>query len=675
MKISSKLNELKPSDLNCNVFDVYSYDCLSMQDLLCQFFTKINECVSTSNEVIDLTDWLIKVGLEEEVVKKLMELMNNGTVEKLINVNLFNSLNNEVNRHSSQLAHIESEKMDVNTTDISIYQINKNKGKIDQTYLTDELLSQISGDAPIYTVPSNLSITEDKLVSKYATIQLRKNLFNKKTITKGYYIDYRNGNEVSADGFFYSDYIRVKPSTVYTCIDLNQVAYYNKDKEFIGGDVLAPFTTPSEAYFLRFCSKIRELDNQQLEENVTNTYYVDYKESINENHFTPENLEKINEELKEMNKNIYPILNIGKNLFNKNSVVKGKYIDATTGVIKTSEWFSYSDYIEVEEDTDYAIHSFNQIAFYNLDKKFIGGVTSITNDTFRTPLGVKYIRVVTGISSLDIQQLEKGAVKTNYEEFKLKIDNKYIDNNVSNEITITPNDDIINLLLNNQGKTIYVSDGEYDIIKIYENYFGKDFFDNFTPVGAPRLHFGLPLTNGTKLICSPNSHFSCHYTGNNNNVKWRFSAFACGNGYELNGLNIEASNIQYAIHDDYNEYIDTPYYVKVENCCIINNNQAIGGGLGKYGTYEYKNNFIHATNNSYDMRYHNNKNNSRCKLSFVGNYFPNTLRLSYYGDSPKDSTKCFVSNNFIGKPILNDAEDVNFTINNMKVYQWNNSSD
>ena len=55
MKISSKLSELKPTDLNCNVFDVYSYDGLSMQELLCQFFTKINECIKVSNETILLT--------------------------------------------------------------------------------------------------------------------------------------------------------------------------------------------------------------------------------------------------------------------------------------------------------------------------------------------------------------------------------------------------------------------------------------------------------------------------------------------------------------------------------------------------------------------------------------------------------------------------------------------
>ena len=64
----NKLNKLKPMDLNCNVFDVYNYEGLSMQELLCQFFTKINECINTSNEVSDLALWLVNEGLEEEVV-------------------------------------------------------------------------------------------------------------------------------------------------------------------------------------------------------------------------------------------------------------------------------------------------------------------------------------------------------------------------------------------------------------------------------------------------------------------------------------------------------------------------------------------------------------------------------------------------------------------------------
>ena len=103
MDLNKKLEELKPYQLNCNVFDVYSYNGLSMQDLLCQFFTKINECITVSNETIDLADWLVNEGLEIEVVKKLMIWLEDGTLENIINVNLFNTLNEKINGLSSQL--------------------------------------------------------------------------------------------------------------------------------------------------------------------------------------------------------------------------------------------------------------------------------------------------------------------------------------------------------------------------------------------------------------------------------------------------------------------------------------------------------------------------------------------------------------------------------------------
>ena len=107
MDLNKKLEELKPYQLNCNVFDAYSYNGLSMQDLLCQFFTKINECITVSNETIDLAKWLVNEGLEIEVVKKLMIWLEDGTLENIINVNLFNTLNEKINGLSSQLEHIE----------------------------------------------------------------------------------------------------------------------------------------------------------------------------------------------------------------------------------------------------------------------------------------------------------------------------------------------------------------------------------------------------------------------------------------------------------------------------------------------------------------------------------------------------------------------------------------
>ena len=93
MDLNKKLEELKPYQLNCNVFDVYSYNGLSMQDLLCQFFTKINECIEVSNTTLNLAEWLVNTGLSQEVVKKLMAWLDDGTLENIINENIFRTLN------------------------------------------------------------------------------------------------------------------------------------------------------------------------------------------------------------------------------------------------------------------------------------------------------------------------------------------------------------------------------------------------------------------------------------------------------------------------------------------------------------------------------------------------------------------------------------------------------
>ena len=91
------IEQLKKKDLNCNIFSVYDYDGLTITELLCQFFNKINECIDTSNETIDLAKWLVNEGLEIEVAKKLVVWLEDGTLENIINVNLFNSLNEKFN--------------------------------------------------------------------------------------------------------------------------------------------------------------------------------------------------------------------------------------------------------------------------------------------------------------------------------------------------------------------------------------------------------------------------------------------------------------------------------------------------------------------------------------------------------------------------------------------------
>lgn len=50
--------------------------------------------------------------------------------------------------------------------EVSVSDIDKNKGKLDQTYLSDELLQQMAGNTPINAVPADGSITAIKLADK-----------------------------------------------------------------------------------------------------------------------------------------------------------------------------------------------------------------------------------------------------------------------------------------------------------------------------------------------------------------------------------------------------------------------------------------------------------------------------------------------------------------------------
>lgn len=118
MELKNKLKQLKPHDLNCNVFDVYSYSGLTMQELLCQFFTKINECVEVSNNTLDLADWLVNEGLEQETAKKLVEWYNDGSLEKIINNTLFEGLNNKIDFNTNEISNINLQIEHINNNNI-----------------------------------------------------------------------------------------------------------------------------------------------------------------------------------------------------------------------------------------------------------------------------------------------------------------------------------------------------------------------------------------------------------------------------------------------------------------------------------------------------------------------------------------------------------------------------
>lgn len=99
----SKLDLLRPQDLNCNIFSVYDYNDFSIQELLCTFFEKINECVDISNATFKLAEWLVSVGLKQEVAITLNKWLADGTLKEIINEEIFSDLNNKIDKVESYL--------------------------------------------------------------------------------------------------------------------------------------------------------------------------------------------------------------------------------------------------------------------------------------------------------------------------------------------------------------------------------------------------------------------------------------------------------------------------------------------------------------------------------------------------------------------------------------------
>lgn len=95
------ISRLKPEDLNCNIFSVCDYDAKSLNELLCIFFEKINNCIDVSNATLELAKWLVNEGLAIEVAKQLEIWLADGTLADIINETIFKELNDKINANTS----------------------------------------------------------------------------------------------------------------------------------------------------------------------------------------------------------------------------------------------------------------------------------------------------------------------------------------------------------------------------------------------------------------------------------------------------------------------------------------------------------------------------------------------------------------------------------------------
>lgn len=75
---------------------VYSFTEMTDEELRCKFFQKLQECIELCNNTNDILEWLKNEGLGKEVNELLTMWKDDGTLEKLININMFNEIKAEI---------------------------------------------------------------------------------------------------------------------------------------------------------------------------------------------------------------------------------------------------------------------------------------------------------------------------------------------------------------------------------------------------------------------------------------------------------------------------------------------------------------------------------------------------------------------------------------------------
>lgn len=196
---------------------------------------------------------------------------------------------------------------------------SNNDDKIKLVNLAEEVIKAIAGTASINAVPADGSLTKEKYATEsvdakalairsvgypsidYDAVGLKhldvpfvyqekgKNLFDKSKTTDGTFIFASNGKESTNAQFSVTHFIRISASADYVFNDNQQVAFYDRNKQYISGvekdnsanpRTYTSFTTPANAYYVRFNMAIANKDKIQLEKNAVPTKKEEFKTSI-----------------------------------------------------------------------------------------------------------------------------------------------------------------------------------------------------------------------------------------------------------------------------------------------------------------------------------------------------------------------------------------------------------
>lgn len=530
------------------------------------------------------------------------------------------------------------------------------------------------------------------------------NLFDQTKLKEGYYVESTNGIEYAVEGYGYL-YINVEAETLYVLSrDRINVAFFNASNNYISGKIAyegQPFATPSGCAKMTVSILLSERANFCVFEGST-LYAVKDPKVIDDRSLKLDSIlpESVNREKFSL---AYASRNVGKNLYDKDSqeIVRGYYVNALSGQIEPNASFCYLS-IPCLPGTQYTLQGDGSslIAFFDVLQQYISGV--LYKGTFTTPANCSYMMVSVAIANLDKIQLEIGASATEYLPYQLCIPNDSIPYRSITELYLTPeltqelrrNGRIITVGTGKdyttvlaalqdaeEGDTIVLDSGVYDIEQEYKDAFGSDYFDEYSTnynqdnPAAGWFNLGLYIGKGISLIGNGNVTISFPWSGENTNVKTYFSILNPTADNTIKNITIEAGNgnCRYHIHDDWAGDSASMCGVNIMENIVFKGttfySACIGGGMGIGNTYIVKD-CIFLSSDATSISYHNSVNGAAENCLYITNCYCNgKIIVLSYGSSTK-ITYCSIKGNrcteIIHSKTTQESED------NTVIFDWGN---
>jgi lysophospholipase L1-like esterase len=389
--------------------------------LIDEFKEEVNAKVTTAEEAAAQVDYFqtqldtMTIEGDSSVEAAQARVEADGTTNTTLKARL-DKKDSQTNQKFDEVASQMAQTM--KKGEVTVADIDKNKGKFDQTYMTEEFLQQMAGTTPINAIPADDSITLKKLTFYEAG----KNLFDKNVATSGYYVNHLNGSLVASSAYYASDFIPVAPSTSYAINKSYWLAFYDANKSYISGvttlsGAASTITTPANAIYMRVSIYNTLLDTLQVESGTASTPYESYNLKIPSDVLSLPDFDPNEIPDGSITKIKTDFLVIGKNKFDKSKAVDG-YINQANGVLEVTSSYKASEFIPVLPNTNYAFTTGAavRLAYYDSTKKFISGalnpVIPIT-----TPSNAAFARFSFTPNQLDIQQFEQSTEQTEYQPF------------------------------------------------------------------------------------------------------------------------------------------------------------------------------------------------------------------------------------------------------------------